>query len=59
MQRRHGNWNGAGSMLAALLMLATGTGTGRADEPPANTDPPKPLPENIVKAWEEAGAQAS
>ena len=28
-----------------------------AGAPPANTDAPKPLPEDIVKAWKEAGAE--
>ena len=53
MQRRCVNWKMAAPALAALLMLAIGAGTGRA----AHTDPPQPLPKNIVTAWKEAGAE--
>ena len=44
-------------VLAVLVMLATLGGTGRADSPPAKTDPPQPLPKNIVTAWKESGAE--
>ncbi len=44
-------------VLAAILMLATAASTGRADSPPAKTDAPQPLPENIVTAWKDAGAE--
>ena len=47
-------WHAA---LAALLMLATAAGTGRADSPLAKPDLPQPLPENIVAAWKAAGAE--
>jgi hypothetical protein len=42
--------------MAALAMLATCGLTGFAAPPPAKTDAPKPLPEKIVTAWENAGA---
>ena len=57
MQRRCLNWKPAVAALAAILILTTGVSTGRADSPPAKTDVPQPLPENIVTAWKEAGAQ--
>ncbi len=37
MQRRCLNWKLAAAVLAALLMLATGAGTGRAGSPLAET----------------------
>ena len=57
MQRKCLNWKEAMSVLAVLLMLATGAGSVRADSPLAKADAPKPLPEDIVTAWKEAGAQ--
>ena len=57
MQHKCFSWETAASALAVLLILATGTGTSRAGSPVAQTDPPQPLPENIVKAWKEAGAE--
>ena len=56
MQRKCLNWNPAAA-LAALLLLASAANTSRAGDPPAKTGPPKPLPENIVSAWKQAGAQ--
>ncbi len=58
MQRKCLNWKMAAPVLAAIIMLATGAGTGRADLPPAKTDPPQPLPENIVTIWNAAEAEA-
>ena len=57
MQRRYLNLKMASPALAVLLMLATGAGTGRADWPLAKTAPLQPLPEDIVRAWKEAGAE--
>src|SRR5256885_1267032 len=56
MQPKWLNGIGAVPVLAALLVLATGAGTGRAGLPPGNADAPKPLPEEVVTAWKEAGA---
>jgi hypothetical protein len=57
VERRCLNWTRAAPALAALLILLTVAGTGRAGAQLAKTDPPKPLPENIVKAWRQAGAE--
>src|SRR5256885_1371625 len=57
MQPKWLNGIGAVPVLAALLVLATGAGTGRAGLPPGNADAPKPLPEEVVTAWKEAGAK--
>ena len=57
MQRRCLNWQLAAPLLAALLILAAGASTSRADSPLAKTDAPQPLPENIVTAWKAAGAK--
>ncbi len=58
MQRKFLNWKMTAPVLAVLLMLATATDTGRADLPPAKTDVPQPLPQNIVTIWNAAGAEA-
>ena len=69
MPRQCLNWKSAGFVLAALLLLTTVGYTWRVDPPLVETDPsvetdlpiaeadrPKHLPENIVAAWQGAGA---
>ena len=51
MQCRCLNWKEAAPALAVLLMLASVASISSAGSPLAKTDPPKPLPENIVTAW--------
>ena len=57
MQPRCSTWQGTVRGMAALVMVATCGFPGFADPPPAKTDPPKALPEKIVTAWKEAGAE--
>ena len=57
MKLRRLNSNRAVRLLAAFSILAVCDGTSVAG-PLAKTDPPKPLPENIVTAWKKAGASA-
>src|SRR5262249_32753790 len=52
VQPRCVSWRGA---VAVLALLASGGLAGAAD-PPARKDPPRPLPEDLVAAWEKAGA---
>src|SRR5713101_5214023 len=42
--------------MAALAVLAACSLGVVADPPPAKKDPPKQLPEEIIAAWKEAGA---
>ena len=57
MKRRRSKARGAVSVLAALVVLVTSAGVGRADPALDQADPPRPLPEKIVAAWKEAGAR--
>jgi hypothetical protein len=43
--------------LAALCLWAVCATASFADLQPGKTEPPKPLPEEIVQAWEKAGAR--
>jgi hypothetical protein len=42
--------------MAAVAVLAT-CGLADAGPPPANNDPPNPLPKPMVEAWKKAGAE--
>ena len=53
MQRQCLSWKEAMPVLAVLVLLATRPGPFPSARPLA----PKPLPENIVTAWKEAGAE--
>ena len=57
MHRSCLEWNRAVSALAALVLLATGANIGSGAPAPLKPAAPKPLPENIVTAWKEAGAE--
>jgi hypothetical protein len=43
--------------LWGLAMVFAALGTGRAGAPPGISEGPKPLPQQIVTAWKEAGAK--
>ena len=57
MQPNWWNWSEAMAVLVALLLMATCVSAVRAGAQQGKTDPPKPLPEKIVTAWKEAGAE--
>ena len=56
MQSRRATWTQAVRAMASLAMLASCAVPGFAASAPVKAEPPKPLPAEIVKAWEQAGA---
>src|SRR5262249_55083470 len=55
MQTTCFTWKGFVLVMAALAML--GTGGLRGAEPPPDHHPPRPLPREIIEAWQQAGAE--
>src|SRR5262249_49853741 len=56
MEPRRSPWKRAVRGMAALAVLAT-CGLAGFAHPPGDQDPLKPLPEEVAKAWRDAGAE--